>query len=149
MTKILIETSEGGGIEGAAVKPIENAVILDASPLWLGAIEDVLSKNGVEVVGSAREAERALELVDRHKPGLLVADPVAGGVECVREARSRVPDLTAVAVGSLEEPGQVLAAFGAGAIAFVVKTERFDSVEAALPEALSPSPLETTRPAAA
>jgi DNA-binding NarL/FixJ family response regulator len=141
--------ARAGEIEAAAVKNIENAVILDPSPLWLDAVEDALSRNGVDVVGSAHDAEHALDLVDRHRPGLLVADPVAGGIECVREARARIPGLTAVALGSLEDQSQVVAAFRAGAIAFVVKTERTDTVEATLAEALTAPVLETNETAAA
>jgi len=71
-------------VGASAVKPTLSAVVLDSSPVWLEAVDDVLSRHGVAVVGRTREADRALELVDHHRPGLLIADSGAGGIECVR-----------------------------------------------------------------
>src|SRR4051795_1693665 len=123
-------------VGASAVKPTLSAVVLDSSPVWLEAVDDVLSRHGVAVVGRTREADRALELVDRHRPGLLIADSGAGGIECVREASTRVPGLKAIALGSRGEPREIQAAFRAGAAAFVVKAEHGDSVETALPKTL-------------
>jgi DNA-binding NarL/FixJ family response regulator len=116
------------------------AVVFDPSAGWLEAIADTLSASGITVVGRARELARARELVERHEPELLVADAAGSGVDVIRDARSRVPTLRAIALGTLGDPGLITAAFAAGAAAFVVKTERFDTFGAALPE-LNPEPV--------
>jgi DNA-binding NarL/FixJ family response regulator len=123
------------------VKTNDNlAVVFDPSAEWLEAIADTLSARGITVVGRARELARARELVERHEPELLVADASGSGVEVIRDARSRVPTLRAIALGTLGDAGLIRAAFAAGAAAFVVKTERFDAFGAALRE-LAPEPV--------
>lgn len=116
------------------------AVVFDPSATWLEAIADTLSTSGITVVGRARELARARELVERHEPELLVADAAGSGVDVIRDARSRVPTLRAIALGKLGDAGLITAAFAAGAAAFVVKTERFDTFGAALRE-LTPEPV--------
>lgn len=123
------------------MKSNENlAVVFDPSAEWLEAIADTLSASGITVVGRARELARARELVERHEPELLVADAAGSGLDVIREARSRVPTLRAIALGTLGDASLITAAFAAGAAAFVVKTERFDSFGAALRE-LAPEPV--------
>jgi len=116
------------------------AVVFDPSAGWLEAIADTLSASGITVVGRTRELAQARELVERHEPELLVADAAGSGVDVIRDARSRVPTLRASALGTLGDAGLITAAFAAGAAAFVVKTERFDTFGAALRE-LDPEPV--------
>jgi len=96
------------------------AVVYDPSPLGLNAVEAALSANGAVVVGLAREPEQALALIDQHRPELLFAQPVAAGIDVIREARARVPALKAIALGATLDAGQMAAAFAAGAAAFVI-----------------------------
>ena len=116
------------------------AVVFDPSAGWLEAIADTLSASGITVVGRARELGQARELVERHEPELLVADAAGSGVDVIRDARSRVPAVRAIALGTLGDAGLITAAFAAGAAAFVAKTERFDTFGAALRE-LNPEPV--------
>ena len=116
------------------------AVVFDPSAGWLEAIADTLSASGITVVGRTRELAQARELVERHEPELLVADAAGSGVDVIRDARCRVPTLRAIALGTLGDAGLITAAFAAGAAAFVVKTERFDTFGAALRE-LNPEPV--------
>jgi DNA-binding NarL/FixJ family response regulator len=116
------------------------AVVFDPSAGWLEAIADTLSASGITVVGRTRELAQARELVERHEPELLVADAAGSGVDVIRDARSRVPTLRAIALGTLGDASLITAAFAAGAAAFVVKTERFDTFGAALRE-LNPEPV--------
>ena len=116
------------------------AVVFDPSARWLEAIADTLSASGIRVVGRTRELAQARELVERHEPELLVADAAGSGIDVIRDARSRVPTLRAIALGTLGDAGLITAAFAAGAAAFVVKTERFDTFGAALRE-LTPEPV--------
>jgi DNA-binding NarL/FixJ family response regulator len=118
----------------------KRAVVFDPSAGWLEAIADTLSASGITVVGRTRELAQARELVERHEPELLVADAAGSGVDVIRDARSRVPTLRAIALGTLGDAGLITAAFAAGAAAFVVKTERFDTFGAALRE-LNPEPV--------
>jgi NarL family two-component system response regulator LiaR len=115
------------------------AVLLDPYPLWLDAVENVLSKNGVTVVGRTSSPDRALALVAELKPRIFVVEPASGGIACLREACARVPGLSAIALASSDDPAQVQAAFAAGAVAYVVKTAHSDDVGVAIRQTFAPS----------
>ena len=115
------------------------AVLVDPYPLWLDAVENVLAKNAVTVVGRTSNVERALALCEELRPGILVAEPSAGGIACIREACTRVSGLKAIALASSDDPTQVQAAFAAGAVAYVVKTAHSDDVAVAIRQTFSPS----------
>lgn len=115
------------------------AVLLDPYPLWLDAVENILTKNRITVAGRTSDADRALRLCEELRPSILVAEPAGGGVTCIREASARVPALKAIALASSDDPAQVQAAFAAGAVAYVVKTAHSDDVGVAIRQAFSPS----------
>ena len=50
------------------------AVILDGYPLWLEAVERLLSGIGVATVGKSTSPRAALALLDEHHPHLVIAD---------------------------------------------------------------------------
>jgi DNA-binding NarL/FixJ family response regulator len=115
------------------------AVLVDPYPLWLDAVEHVLAKNAVSVVGRTSDAERALALCEELRPEILVAEPSAGGVTCIRDACERVPGLKAIALASSADPSQIQAAFAAGAVAYVLKTAHSDDVGVAIRQTFAPS----------
>jgi DNA-binding NarL/FixJ family response regulator len=115
------------------------AVLVDPYPLWLDAVENVLTKNGIAVAGRTSDTERALRLCEELRPTILVAEPANSGVTCIREACARVPGLKVIALASSDDPAQVQAAFAAGAVAYVVKTAHSDDVGVAIRQTFSPS----------
>jgi DNA-binding NarL/FixJ family response regulator len=115
------------------------AVLLDPHPLWLDAVENVLSKNDMEVVGRTSNPDRALTLIEELRPSAFVVEPAGEGITCLREACARIPGLRAVALASSDDPVQIQAAFAAGAAAYVVKTAHSDDVGVAIRQAFSPS----------
>ena len=131
------------------------AVLLDQHPLWLDAVEQVLARIGVEVVGKATRASRALELVETHRPEVLVTGidmPVneMDGIACLRRARERVHGLKAVVLSMHEDSQHVDAAFEAGASAYVVKKAHPEDLVAAIRQAFDHSIyLPGSRPAPA
>ena len=50
----------------------QSAVLLDKHPLWLEAVEQVLGRVDIKVVGKATAPTRALELIDEFVPELFV-----------------------------------------------------------------------------
>jgi DNA-binding NarL/FixJ family response regulator len=118
------------------------AVVYDPSSAWLDVVEVALAAQGVTVAGRAQDAEPAIALVEQHRPHLLVADPAGAGIDVLREARARVPALKAIALGRGSESEQVEAAFSAGAVAFVVKSESYDAFGATVREILQRKPLQ-------
>jgi two-component system, NarL family, response regulator DevR len=102
------------------------AVLLDPHPLWLDAIAGVLGELGVDVVGRATHPEKALSLLETHRPDLFVAEIHVGdfhldGITCLRRAREQVPHLKIIVLATSDDPAAMEAAFAAGASAYVIK----------------------------
>ena len=108
------------------------AVLLDPHPLWLDAVELVLTRNGLAVVGQATDPDRALALVEEFRPSVFVADAADDGFACIRKACAKVPELKAIVLSSPDDGAQIEAAFAAGAHAYVLKTAHPDDVSVAI-----------------
>ena len=119
---------------GAAA--LRTAVVFDPHPLWIDVVSQVLSGVGVDVVGRATHPEEALEVVERERPDLLVAEIAASselsGLDFVREAHKRVEGLRVLALSAAAEPAQIDAAFTSGVLAYVIKTTRPDDLASAI-----------------
>jgi DNA-binding NarL/FixJ family response regulator len=130
------------------------AVILDRQPLWLEAVELVLGRINVRVVGKATSPGKALELVEAQRPDILVTgiEMDAGeidGIQCIVRARELVPTLRAVVLSAHTETDYIDAALDAGAVAYVVKSAHPDDLASAIRQAFQHSVyLAGTRPAA-
>ena len=113
------------------------AVLLDPYPLWFDAVEEVLARIPVAVVGKATEPGAALELIERHQPDLFVAETQCprseiDGITCLRLARTTHPELTIVVLSVSGEQHEIDASFAAGAAAYAVKTASPDDLAAAV-----------------
>ena len=109
------------------------AVLLDPHPLWLDALESILSSIDVAVVGRTTSADDALRLVEEHEPDILICetDTANGGMSgasLIRSSRERVDSLRVIVLGASREPADIDAAFAAGALAYAVKTAHPDDV---------------------
>jgi DNA-binding NarL/FixJ family response regulator len=95
------------------------------------------AESDFEVVGEAGDGIRALDIVDRVKPDVLLLDlvmPGLGGLEVVREIRRR-PSATRVVVLSMHaDESYVVEALGNGALAYVLKDASSEAVVRAVRE---------------
>jgi DNA-binding NarL/FixJ family response regulator len=103
--------------------------VLDAYPLWVDALEQVLARAGIDVVARASRPADALALAEHHAPDVLVGeihglDPTLDGAALVEAAGRRCPGLRTIVVSSSENPHAVQCALAAGASAYVFKTAR-------------------------
>ena len=67
------------------------AVIFDAHPLWLEAVEGVLERLEVKIHGKTTSGMQALDLVRTHQPDVLLLEPddgvtTSGGLDLMRRA---------------------------------------------------------------
>jgi DNA-binding NarL/FixJ family response regulator len=120
------------------------AVILDEQPLWLDAVEQLLERVGVTIVGKTTEPSVALELVDEHRPDILltdynVSDGELDAIECLRRAHELHPELKAVVLAATDQPQQIQAAFAAGASVYCVKTAAQDDLLVAIRQSFEAS----------
>ena len=120
------------------------AVVLDEQPLWLEAMDQLLGRVGVTIVGKTTDPTEALDLVEKHRPDILLADYGVGGselrsVECVRKAQELHPELKTVVLSATDEPQQIESAFAAGASVYCVKTAAKDDLMAGIRQAFEAS----------
>jgi DNA-binding NarL/FixJ family response regulator len=120
------------------------AVVLDEQPLWLEAMEQLLRRVGVSIVGKTTEPEEALDLVEENRPDILLVDfGVSDGdldaVECVRKAKEVHPELKTVVLSATDQPQHIASAFAAGASVYCVKTAAQDDLMAGIRQAFAAS----------
>jgi two-component system, chemotaxis family, protein-glutamate methylesterase/glutaminase len=100
-------------------------VIVDDSAYVRKVFKEILSRSPViEVVGTARDGQEALDLVEELRPDVVTCDlnmPTMDGVEFVRTQMARRPVAIVISSIAAESAEQVLAALEAGAIDFVQK----------------------------
>jgi DNA-binding NarL/FixJ family response regulator len=123
----------------------QSAVIFDAHPMWLVAVEQVLRRIGIRTVGKSTSTSEALATTQRHRPDLLVTDLGDGrsdepsGLELIACAREAVPSLRTIVLSMDEDPQVIDEALAAGASAYVVKTAHPDDLASAVRQAFSHS----------
>jgi DNA-binding NarL/FixJ family response regulator len=128
------------------------AVLLDPHPIWLDAVELVLNRVGVEVVGKTTSGTEAGSLVEEKRPDLLTVEIDAlpgepGGFEVLRRARSSVENLRSIVLSSHHDSSHIDDALAAGASAYVVKTAHPDDVASAVRQAFDHSVFMSVAPA--
>jgi DNA-binding NarL/FixJ family response regulator len=122
----------------------KTAVILDRHPLWLDALERLLDKVGVAVVGKTTSPATALQMIEEAQPSLFVAEydsieKSRDGLASLRHAVDKTPDLHSVVLSTQEGSEQIDAAFAAGASVFCVKTAQPEDLASAIRQAFHSS----------
>jgi DNA-binding NarL/FixJ family response regulator len=132
----------------------QTGVICDSHPMWIDAVEQVLKRIGIRVVGKTTSTGEALQLVEEHRPDLLITEleGEAGdhsGLVLIERARQIVPDVRAIVLSMHHEVQVIDAAFAGGASAYVVKTAHPEDLASAVRQAFSHSVYLAGRPAVA
>lgn len=108
-------------------------VIVDDSAFVRKAVREMLSASPqIDVVGTARNGEDALEVVETLRPDVVTCDlnmPELDGLEFVRRQMARLPVPILLLTASPQEAELVLKALDAGAVDFVKKPSALASDE--------------------
>jgi DNA-binding NarL/FixJ family response regulator len=120
------------------------AVVLDEHPLWLDAVEAVLARLHVKVEGKTTSVARTLELVESHRPDVLLLEPIDNSgdgrrLDLIRRAKDIHPALKVIVLSNSHETSAVDAAFAAGAVAYVFKSAHPDDLASAIRQAFDVS----------
>jgi DNA-binding NarL/FixJ family response regulator len=128
------------------MSPLEGqtSVLLGPHPLWLEAVEQVLTSLGVKVVGKATTTEEALALVDRCEPAIVVIEidaptGMTDGITGLLRVRERAPSTKCIVLSGSDDRQHVDAALSAGAVAYVLKTAQPSDLAVAVKQAFLPS----------
>jgi DNA-binding NarL/FixJ family response regulator len=79
---------------------------------------------GVEVIGEAEDGSKALELMHRLLPNIVIMDismPVMDGIKATRWITTLYPDVKVIAFTSCSEKSTIRQMFEAGASGFLIK----------------------------
>src|SRR4051812_8620962 len=132
------------------------AVVLDAHPLWLDAVEGVLERLDLDVVGKTSSFSEGRELVSDTRPDVLLLEPFdnAGngpGLELMKHAQEIHPGLKTIVLSDSHETDSVDAAFAAGACAYVFKSSHPEDLASVIRQVFDVSIFlaQTHRPAPA
>src|SRR5437588_3870963 len=103
------------------------AVIVDHHPLWLDALEHLLERVGISVVGRTTQIDEAYGLVEQHKPDVLVSEYESlqegdSQLALLQHARGVRSDVKCVVMAADSESEHVATAFANGAAVFCAKT---------------------------
>ena len=91
----------------------------------------IATDEDLDLVGTAEEAERAIELAAQHGPDVALVDvrmPGGGGVRATREILARSPETRVVAFSAFEDVETVLAMLKAGARFYVSKSDSTEEI---------------------
>jgi len=124
-------------------KRTKTAVLLDNHPLWLDAVEQVLTRIDISVLAKSSDTDSAMTMIDEHQPDLLVAEMDAStngsAAQWFNEVRAQHPNVKLIVLSAHDDPKQIDAAFAAGAVAYVIKTAHPEDVCAAVRQAFEHS----------
>jgi DNA-binding NarL/FixJ family response regulator len=124
--------------------PQQSGVICDAHPMWLDAVEQVLRRIGIDVVGKTTSTSEALSMVEQHQPDVLITelDAASGdlsGLALIERSRAAAPNVRPIVLSMHQDTQVIDAALVAGASAYVVKTARPEDLASAVRQAFSHS----------
>ena len=120
------------------------AVLLDRHPLWLEALARLLETVGVEVIGTTTSPSHALDLIEKERPSLFIAEyeliaRSPEGLASLRQATLANPGVHALVLSTENAPAQIEAAFNAGATMYCVKTAEPEDLASAIRQAFESS----------
>lgn len=101
------------------------AIIADDHEIVRRGLRGILEGEGAcHVVAEASDGLTAAQLVEKHKPGVLVLDlnmPRLHGIEVLRQARTSSPNTRVIVLSMHSDEPYVIEALRAGAMAYVLK----------------------------
>ena len=114
-------------------------LVVDDAAFMRMMVNDILSKNGYEIVGEAENGMKALEKYQELKPDLVTMDitmPEMDGITAVKEIKKVDPGAKVVMCSAMGQQAMVIEAIQAGARDFIVKPFQADRVLEAIRKAV-------------
>jgi two-component system NarL family response regulator len=111
--------------KGGAMKTL----LVDDHPLFLDGLKNLLTLQGIEVVGLARDGFEALEKARALRPQVILMDiqmPGLNGLAATRLIKAEMPDVKVVMLTMSVEDEGLFEAIKSGACGYLLKTEDTD-----------------------
>lgn len=124
-------------------QPIRVMIVDDHSMVRTGLATFIQVNPDLELVGEARDGEKALLLCDRVKPDVILMDlvmPRMNGIQATRTLLERWPHIKVIALTSFQDKELVQEALQAGAISYLLKDVTMDKLSDAIRAAYAGKP---------
>jgi DNA-binding NarL/FixJ family response regulator len=107
----------------SAARPVRVVLAEDESILREALTAYLATDEGVELVGTATDADGAVDAVERLRPDVAVLDVrmPGGGPSAARAISSRVPSTSVIAFSAYDDDASKAEMLAAGAVLYVVK----------------------------
>jgi len=117
------------------------AIIADDHEIVRRGLRGILETEGsCKVVAEAADGLAAVQLVEKHKPGVLILDlnmPRLHGLEVLRQTRTSSPHTRVIILSMHNDEPYVIEALRAGAMAYILKGSESEEIAHALKEVLA------------
>jgi DNA-binding NarL/FixJ family response regulator len=113
-------------------------LLADDHPMMVEGLRKLLEPD-FEVVGVAANGREMIEIAERRRPDLIIADismPGLDGLEAMRRLKSTAPGTRVLILSIHTEPSWVREAFEAGACGYLTKSSASEEIETAVREVL-------------
>ena len=111
-------------------------LIAEDDPAVRQALSDLLStEEGIDLVGTAGDADEAIETARRTRPTVVLCDvrmPGGGGPRATAEIRSNAPRTNVLALSAHDDRSTVIGMLQAGAVGYLVKGSSADDIVGAI-----------------
>jgi signal transduction histidine kinase len=126
--------------KGQAIRPVR-VMICEDEPVFQAALADLLDgDSSLELVGSARNADEAIEIATKERPDVALVDvrmPGGGGHRATREICARSPETKVLALSAVDNREAVFGMLRAGAIGYLLKGLSPEALVGAVTQAAS------------
>lgn len=115
-------------------------LIVDDAAFMRMMLKDILTKNGFEVIGEAKDGSEALEKYQELKPDLVTLDitmPIVDGITALKNIKAYDSSAKCVMCSAMGQQVLVIESIQAGAKDFIVKPFQADRVIEAVNKALA------------
>ena len=117
------------------------AIIADDHEIVRRGLRSILEADGTcDVLAEAADGLTAVQLVDKHKPAILILDlnlPRLHGIEVLRQSRVNSPNTRVIILSMHNDEPYVIETLRAGAMAYILKGSESQEIVQALKEVLA------------
>ena len=109
----------------------KNILICDDAAFMRMMIQDILTKNGYNVVGEAENGAKGVEKYNELKPDLVLMDitmPEMDGIAALKGIKASDPGASVIMCSAMGQQAMVIESIQAGAKDFIVKPFQADRV---------------------